>query len=118
MVNNMDISRYWQAVLTQDPDLMRLYFHKNAYINWHNTNEHFTVDEFIKANCEYPGDWDGEIERLEAIGNLTITVAHVWAKEKEISFHVTSFIQIVDEKILEIDEYWSEDGIAPEWRKV
>jgi hypothetical protein len=25
MVNNMDITRYWQAVLTQDPDLMTKY---------------------------------------------------------------------------------------------
>jgi hypothetical protein len=117
MVNNMDITRYWQAVLNQDPDLMRLYFHKNAYINWHNTNEHFNVDGFIRANCEYPGDWDGEIERLETIGNLIVTVAHVWTKEKDISFHVTSFMRIVDDKIQAIDEYWSEDGSAPKWRK-
>lgn len=108
---------YWNAVLIQDPDLMRVYFHKNAYINWHNTNEHFNVDEFIKVNCEYPGDWEGEIDRLETIDNLIITLTHVWTREKEVSFHVTSFIQIEDDKILSIDEYWSEDGNAPKWRK-
>jgi hypothetical protein len=113
----MDITRYWKTVLAQDADLMRIYFHKNAYINWHNTNEHFNLDEFIRANCEYPGDWDGEIERSETIGNLIITVTHVWARAKDMSFHVTSFIQSVDDKILAIDEYWSEDGNAPKWRR-
>lgn len=33
-------------------------------MNWYNTNEHFTVEKFIRANCEYPGQWDGEAERL------------------------------------------------------
>ena len=32
------------------------------------------------------------------------------------SFHVTSFIKAIDDKIIAIDEYWADDGIAPEWR--
>ena len=31
------------------------------------TNEHFTIDEYIIANCEYPGEWDGIVERIEMI---------------------------------------------------
>ena len=27
--------------------------------------ETITLDEYIKANCEYPGNWNGEIERIE-----------------------------------------------------
>ena len=50
-------------------------------MNWHCTNEHFTVDEFIQANCEYPGQWDGKIERIENVGDTVITVVRVYSKE-------------------------------------
>ena len=33
---------------------MREYFHTAANVNWHCYNEHFTVEKFIRANCEYP----------------------------------------------------------------
>lgn len=52
----MNIEKYWNDIVRQDADAIRNYFDKNAYINWHNSNEHFNVDEFIRANCEYPGD--------------------------------------------------------------
>lgn len=112
----MDIQKYWKASLAQDAKEMKTFFHDEAYINWHNTNEHFTVEEFIRANCEYPGRWSGEIERIERNGDLIITVTHVLSAEAELSFHVTSFIKMRDEKIASIDEYWGDDGTAPQWR--
>lgn len=59
----MDINEFWDAVLRQDAKKLKTFFSDTAYINWHCTNEHFTVNEYIRANCEYPGDWDGTIER-------------------------------------------------------
>ncbi len=112
----MNIENFWQDVLKQDAVAIKKYFHPDAYINWHCSNEHFTVDEFIRANCEYPGEWDGEIERKEVIANLIITVTHVWTKDQSMSFHVTSFIKIEDELITSIDEYWGDDCDAPQWR--
>lgn len=112
----MHLDAYWKAALQQDADRMRNFFHEDAYINWHNTNEHFTVEEFIRANCEYPGSWDGKIERLEQIGDLYITVVHVFTPDQKLSFHVTSFIQCKAGKIASIDEYWGDDGTAPQWR--
>ena len=114
----MDINAYWKAVLKQDADKMRSFFHKDAYVNWHNTNEHFTAEEFIRANCEYPGDWEGEIQRIETVGDLLITAVHVYSSDESqlLSFHVTSFIKVKDEKIAAVDEYWGDDGEAPEWR--
>ena len=114
--NNMDLNSYWNAVLKQQEQKIRQFFHEDAYVNWHNTNEHFTVDEFVKANCEYPGQWDGEIERIVDNKNLLITVVHVFSCDCKLSFHVTSFIVVKDEKIVSIDEYWGDDGIAPQWR--
>lgn len=112
----MDIHKFWRDVLEQNADAIRAYFDKNAYINWHCTNEHFNVDEFIIANCEYPGSWDGEVERVERINDLFITVTHVYPKDRTLSFHVTSFIQVHNNKITAVDEYWADDGAAPDWR--
>lgn len=112
----MNINEYWKVALAQDANKMKDYFNENAYINWHNTNEHFTVDEFIRANCEYPDSWDGEVERIEEIGDLIITATHVYAKNKPLSFHVVSFIKVTDDKISSIDEYWGDDGMPPQWR--
>jgi hypothetical protein len=112
----MNIKEFWKDVLAQDEKKIRNYFHKDAYVNWHCTNEHFNVDEFIIANCEYPGEWDGMVERIEAVNDLIITVTHIYPKDRSISFHVTSFIQITDDKITAMDEYYADDGTAPQWR--
>ncbi len=113
----MKIFSFWKAVLRQDADAIRSYFHKDARINWHCTNESFSLEEYILANCEYPGAWDGEIERLEEVGDLFITVTRVFPQDKAVSFHVTSFFKIRDDKILSLDEYWADDGEAPRWRQ-
>lgn len=112
----MDVKRYWAAVLEQNADAMREYFHVEGYVRWHATNEHFTVEEFIQANCEYPGEWDGEVERIEEVGDLIITAVHVYTRSRSLSFHVVSFIRLKEDKILSVDEYWGDDGIAPKWR--
>ena len=114
--SNMNIKQFWKAVLAQDEQEIRKYFHKDAYVNWHCTNEHFTIDEYIIANCEYPGEWDGIVERIEMINDLIITVTQIYPKDKSISFHVTSFIQMKDDKIIAIDEYYADDSAAPQWR--
>ena len=113
----MDLQAYWDAVLGQRPQKLRAFFHPEAHVDWPNTNERFTLGEFIRANCEYPGRWDGELERVERLGDLLITVVHVHSLEQPLSFHVASFIQLKDDLIFSIDEYWSDDGPAPQWRR-
>lgn len=113
----MDIHAYWEAVARQDAAAMRACLSADALIRWHNTNELFTAEEFIRANCEYPGRWAGRVERAEEHGGQVITAVHVWAEGGAPSFHVTSFFRIKEEKICEIDEYWGEDGPVPPWRR-
>ena len=113
----MNVKEFWKVILAQDENAIRKYFHKDAYINWHCTNEHFNVDEFIIANCEYPGDWDGVVERIERMNDLTITVTSVYPKDRSTFFRVTSFIKTANNKIISMDEYWADDGDAPQWRK-
>ena len=112
----MDIKEFWNTVLKQDAEKLKTYFKENAYVNWHCTNEHFTVDEYIRANCEYPGEWDGNIEKIERVGNLIITVVNVFSIDKKYSAHVVSFIEVMEDKIIALDEYWGDDEKAPQWR--
>ena len=113
----MDISAYWKDTLAQDRQAMTGYFRPDAVIRWHCTNEQFTVPEFIRANCEYPGEWDGKIERTERSGDLLVTAVNVYPKDRSASFHVVSFFRLQDGKIAALDEYWGDDGEPPAWRK-
>lgn len=113
----MDIHAFWNAVLRQDPDGIRSWFWPEARVRWHNTDEDFALEDFIRANCEYPGQWDGEVERVEQCGDLLVTATHVCAADRPLSFHVTSFFRLRGEKILSLDEYWGDDGPPPQWRR-
>ena len=108
------IEKFWSNVVAQDKVELRKYFCQDAIIRWHCTNESFNVDEYIIANCEYPGTWSGEIERRIQIDNSIITVTRIWSKE--MSCHATSFFTIEDNKIKELDEYFGDDGYPPKWR--
>jgi len=111
---NQFIIQYWKHIADQNEEELKKYFHEDACIRWHNTNEQFNVSEFLRANCDYPGSWSGEIERIEHIGNIIITAAHVWSKER--SFHVNSFFEMLEDRIKVLDEYWGDDDTAPQWR--
>ena len=113
----MDIEQYWKDTLAQNRDAMRGYFCHVAVIRWHCTNEYFTVQEFIQANCDYPGEWDGKIERIDSFDNKVITVVRVFPRDKSASFHVISFFELKEGWIISLDEYWADDGEAPDWRK-
>lgn len=114
----MDICAYWRAALQKDAAAMRPCFCQDAVITWPNTNERFSLEEFLRANCEYPGTWDGTVERIEQMGPCIITAVHVWAREApQLSFHVASFFRLREGKIARLEEYWGDDGPAPSWRQ-
>lgn len=116
MEKNQFIKNFWSDVAAQDAAELKAYFNPNAYVRWNNTNEQFTVDEFLVANCEYPGDWRCEVERIELIDDLAISVSRVWLSDNSASFHVTSFFEFYNDKIEVLNEYWGDDGVAPMWR--
>ena len=113
----MTIQFFVDAVLTQEPETLRRCFHPGAVIDWPCTNERFTVEEYIRANCEYPGDWRGEIERIVTAADQTILATRVWPKIGGPSFHCVSFLQMQNGRIAHMVEYWGDDGPAPQWRQ-
>lgn len=111
------IQNFWQDVAKQNAANLASYFTPEAQVCWHNTNESFTAAEYIRANCEYPGAWAAEIERIEQLDSLIITVARVFLTDQSATFHATSFFRFSDSKIAQLDEYWGDDGAAPLWRQ-
>ncbi len=96
---------------------MRRWFQPDAAVYWHCTNEKFTVDEFIRASCEYPGERDGRLERTERFGDQIITVPHVLSRDGALAFRAVFWIWIKDGLIHFLEEYWADDGEAPQPRK-
>lgn len=111
------IKALWSDIDNQDWAKLRNYFEEEASVNWPNTNESFSVDEFIDCNSKYPGDWKISVERLEQVENTVISVVKVQLKGSDASFHAVSFFEFSGNKILVLNEYWGDDGDIPKWRK-
>ena len=110
-----NVGGFIQAAAKQKAEALRGYFTPDAVICWHDSNEQFTVDEYIRANCEYPGEWNGEIQRVEKIEDGVIIVTKIFSSES--SHLVTAFAKLTNDKISRLDEYYSDCNEAPEWRK-
>lgn len=116
MKRDVFIANYWNDVTMQNAEGLLTYFTPDACIKWHDSNECFNVEEYIRANCEFPGEWEGEEERLEHAGDVSISVRRVWLSDESVSFHVVSFYTFKDDKICALDEYWGEESAPPQWR--
>lgn len=106
----------WSEMGRQHWENARSCFSQNAVIRWHNTNETFNSDEFILINSRYPGNWNISIERLDQSENVIISVVSVKSLNDETSLYAVSFFNIMDNKIISLDEYWSDNGNPPQWR--
>ena len=109
------LAAFWRAVAAQERDLLRVFFAEGAEVLGPKTNERFTVEEYLQANCEYPGKWHGKLEKKLDTAEGSVTVTRVWSEE--FSVRAISFFQWQGEKILRLEEYWSDDGAPPEWRQ-
>ena len=61
----LKVEEFWNAVILQNREKLPSFFTDDAVIRWHCTNEQFSVLEYVRVNCDYPGKWKGEIERIE-----------------------------------------------------
>ncbi len=113
----MDFERYWEAVAAQDEAALRAFFTPDAVVFWPCTGERFDLTGFLRANCEYPGTWRAETERVTEAEDCTVTVARVYSPESGGSCHVTSFFTLRGGKIAALTEYYADDGPAPDWRR-
>lgn len=111
------IMNFWKDVTAQNAEGLQSYFQTDAYVRWNNTSEQFTADEYIKANCEYPGSWQGDVERIIQTDNLVVSVTRIYSTDTCVSLHATSFFEFINGKISVLNEYFGDDGAAPQWRQ-
>lgn len=69
----IDLSAYWRAVLNQDAEAMRGFLCEDASVRWHNTNEEFTREEFIRADYEYL-EWQKGRVLLALFASLALAI--------------------------------------------
>ncbi|WP_055665333.1 nuclear transport factor 2 family protein [Desnuesiella massiliensis] len=112
------IMHFWETVDKQEWEKLKYFFEDSATVAWPNTKELFDdINNYIRANSEYPGDWLIKVERIEEVDNKVITVATVSLKDQDTSFYAVSFFEITNGKIKSLTEYWGDNGDAPEWRR-
>lgn len=69
----------WQAIARQDAHELARFFTVDARILWPNSGERFDLPGYLRANCDYPGQWSGQVERIAEDGSYS--VARVWSAE-------------------------------------
>lgn len=112
----IDINAYLQAIARQDEAAIISFFDDEARIVWNNTNEVFTPAQFAHINAVYPGSgWHCDITKRVDLGNQMVLVTHI--HNDAVSLHAVSFMTCKNDKITYLEEYFSDDGEKPEWRK-
>lgn len=112
-----EFEAFFKAVLEQNAQELRTFFRPDAGVDWPCTNERFTLEEYIRANCEYPGQWDGEIEDMMCTGERIVAAVRVFPRERIASYHAVSFLRLQEDRIASMVEYWSDDSAPPQWRQ-
>lgn len=101
----------------ENKENLRKYFNENATILWYETNEKFSIDEYLQVNLEYPNEWIGEIKRIENKNDLIIFIGEVKSKDESLCYYCTSFVKMKNNKILLLEEFWTKVASPPNWRK-
>ncbi len=112
----MDIQAFLVAMVAQNESEMRKFLDDELVVRWHNTNEQFNLEEYLKVNCTYPGKWVGDVKTILPVSEGYVVVIQISSEDRSIQMHQISIVKIRDEKIISLDEYYSEDGMAPKWR--
>lgn len=110
------ITSFWNAVASQNAEKLGAFFNEGALIRWYNTNEEFSIQDFITATCKYPDQWVCTVKSMIECENQIITVTNVLNLTKNISLYATSFFTLKHSKISLLEEYWGDNGEAPQWR--
>ncbi len=117
MVQVMDFAQYWQDCVSKDKKALGAWFWPDARIVWPCTEEVFTVEDFLLANCEYPGEWTGELLHMIPTPGGAVTEVLISSKDNRYSCHVASIFTIYKGKIASLTEYYADDCPPPQWRK-
>jgi hypothetical protein len=109
------VKTYWLALDARDWGQAWSFLDEDFEADWPVTKEHWNRAEFIKVNQEYPGNWQIEIERVEALNHGVLSIVRVRIEEQY--YYATSVFEFRDNKVKRVTEYWADGAEPPEWRK-
>ncbi|MCL2353702.1 MAG: nuclear transport factor 2 family protein [Defluviitaleaceae bacterium] len=112
---------FLNAIVTQNAKELKGFFKPDAIIKWEDSHEQLSVEGYIRANCEYPGSWQGKIKNIRHLkeSDADMVVVSKINDDKGIAFHVVSFITLCENKklITKLVEYYGDINEPPQWRK-
>ena len=108
------LTSYWEHTAKRNGTALREYFHPEATIYLHDTNEILTVDDLINYN-DGGGDWHTTVDRVDKLENGQVVTITFHRSKSWIGF-VTSFFTLKDNKIIELHEYYAPCDAIPQWR--
>ena len=60
---------------------------KEAFDHQPNTDERFDLNGYLRANCDYPGRWSGEVEKIASDGSWSVAKVPLRGAGKEAFDH-------------------------------
>jgi len=111
------LTTYWKAVEQKNKTDFSTYFHEDAMIYLHDTNDEFPPEYYIREEDNFGNDWHTTVDRIEKLENGQVMTITFHRSSDWIGF-VTSFFTFKDDKIIELNEYYSpcDNNIVPQWR--
>lgn len=104
--------RFWADVARQDAAALREWFAPEAEVYWHCTDERFTAEEYIRANCEYPGT--GRARWSVRNGRRTVVFrSQRCGRRTGAPVFMRCLFPFRGGRITRLDEYWADDGPRP-----
>lgn len=111
------VTTFWNLFSEQKWDEAMALLHDELVVFWPQSREKMTGPQnFVDVNRYYPGNHKIRILRSHQIEEEVLTTVWIEADTGQKVF-ANSFFSFKDDRIIRIEEYWSDPYPAPEWRK-
>jgi ribosomal protein S18 acetylase RimI-like enzyme len=111
------VKTFWDLFSNQKWDEASKLLHHNFVALWPQSREKIVGSKnFIDVNRYYPGNHKIDVIHTFDVGSKIVTTVWIEADTGQKTF-ANSIFEILEGKILKVEEYWAEPYPAPEWRK-
>jgi len=110
------VESFWKDMNHHEWERLQSYFHTDAKISWPNTDEIFTVEDYLRVNRLYPGQWKLTLEDVQMTERNIVSIVLIQNKELFQSLRAVTFFRFESGLIVSLTEYFADDAKAPKWR--
>lgn len=111
------VQQFWKHIDNAAFDRLYEIMHPEAVVWLPNTHEVFKGSrKYVEFNQKYPDRWHARVQNLFRSGQTIISIVLIYNADHSMSFYVTSLFRFSEDRIIEITEYWGDNGEPPQWR--